>query len=145
MKVEKHVDFIGLNYYFHAKFGGKLDFPKSDFGWEMDPESIYNVLMDLKRYNVPIYITEAGLSDEKDQYRAEYIRGLIKGTHKAIDKGTPILGFMYWSLIDNFEWAVGYQQHFGLISFDMETQVRTIRESAYEYKKVCDSNALILE
>ena len=145
-KIKNNLDTIGLNFYFHNQIGKrKVDYPKSDFGWDIDPEGIYHVLMDLKKYNKPIYISEAGIADKEDRYRAEYIKGLIRWTHEAITQGVDVKAFLYWSLIDNFEWAEGYDKHFGLVSFDHVTKERTIRESAYVYKKVCQNNTLVLE
>ena len=143
--IKGNFDVIGLNYYFSKKFGIKTNFPKSDFGWDLDPEGIYHTLMGLKKYNKPVYITETGLSDEKDKYRADYIKGLVTWSHKAIEDGLDLRGFMYWSLIDNFEWAVGYEQHFGLLSFDAKTQERHIRPSALVYKQICIDNGLTIK
>jgi beta-glucosidase len=154
-RVVKNCDSIGLNFYFYFHFGSRKkafkkfdrdgEFQKNDMGWDLVPEALYNVLMDLRRYNKSIYITEAGLADKEDKYRADYIRGLVMSTHQAIQDGLNIRGFMYWSLMDNFEWAEGYNEHFGLIKFDADTQKRTVRESAYVYKKICEENALIIE
>jgi beta-glucosidase len=144
-KIRKNCDSIGLNFYFYSQFGKKKDFDKSDMGWDLVPEAIYHVLMDLKKYDMPIYVTEAGIADEADTKRAQYICDLVQWTHRAITDGLDVRGFMYWSLMDNFEWALGYDKKFGLISFDMETKKRTVRESAYAYKKICEENALTIE
>lgn len=144
-KIAGHYDSIGLNYYFYSQFGKKKYFPKSDMGWDLNPEGIYHVLMDLKKYAKPIYITEAGIADESDTQRAEYIKGMLRWTHKAIEDGLDVRGFMYWSLMDNFEWALGYDKKFGLISFDWETKERKVRQSAYVYKQICEENALNLD
>lgn len=145
-KTIKNTDSIGLNYYFHRQFGSKKkDFDKSDMGWDLNPDGLYNVLIGLKKYNKPVYVTEAGLADEKDQYRAEYIRGLVKSVHSAIKKGVDVRGFMYWSLIDNFEWAEGFWPRFGLVEIDYKTKERKIRNSAYEYKNICEENGLTIK
>ena len=138
-------DSIGLNYYFHKKFGDTKTYEKTDMGWDAVPEGIYGALNVLKRYNKPIYVSEAGIADATDHMRAEYIRGLIKGTHRAIEEGIDVLGFMYWSLLDNYELAHGYKYRFGLIEVDFVTQQRTIRPSAYMYKQICETNELELE
>lgn len=147
-KVYKNTDHIGLNYYFDSFIGRKpkwyRDLPKSDMGWTLSPKGIYYVLMDLVRYKKPVYITEAGIADSKDEHRAEYIRGMVEWTHAAIQKGVDIRGFMYWSLMDNFEWALGYEKEFGLIHITPEGK-RQVRESAYVYKEICESNSLRLE
>lgn len=144
-KVRNHTDFIGLNYYFHQHFGKGKEYPKSDMGWNIDPEGIYHVLMDLKRYQKPVYITEAGIADKEDKYRAEYIKGMVKWTYKAIEEGVMVKGFMYWSLLDNFEWALGYDKEFGLIHIDPVTKERIVRSSAYVYKDICVSNTLTIK
>ncbi len=143
--VYQKCDSIGLNYYFHRKFGDNETYQKTDMNWDVYPQGILGALQLLKRYNKPIYISEAGVADAADKLRAKYIRGLATGVHKAIQEGIDVLGFMYWSLLDNYELAHGYAKRFGLIEVDFETQKRTIRPSAYDYKKICDSNELELE
>lgn len=137
-------DSIGLNYYFHSKFGGRETYAKTDMNWDVFPQGIYNALLELKKYNKPIYVAEAGIADASDTLRADYIRQLVRGTHKAIQDGVDVLGFMYWSLLDNYELAHGYKYRFGLIEVDFVTQQRTIRPSAYVYKQICETNALEL-
>jgi beta-glucosidase len=111
----------------------------------LEPAGLFYVLKELKKYKKPIYITEAGLADEKDRYRAKYIIGLVKAMHSAIQEGVDLRGYMYWSLLDNFEWAEGYWPRFGLIEIDYKTGARRVRNSAYVYKKICDDNALTVE
>jgi beta-glucosidase len=141
-KVVAHTDTIGLNYYFHSPFGPKPVCKKSDMNWDLYPEGLYHVLMELKQYKKPVFIAEAGIADERDVYRAEYIHDLVYWTHRAIDDGVPVKGFMYWSLTDNFEWALGYDKRFGLIAIDYKTKKRTVRNSAYAYKEICLNNAV---
>lgn len=143
-KIKNNFDSIGLNYYFHSKYGPKKYYKKNDMGWDIFPEGIYHVLLELKRYNKPVFVAEAGIADKNDIYRGQYIKDLIYWVHRAILDDVPIKGFMYWSLTDNFEWAKGYDQHFGLIEINYETKERKIRDSAYEYKKICDSNCLVV-
>jgi beta-glucosidase len=140
-----NTDSIGLNYYFSEYFGEDRKLEKNDMGWGLHPEGIYHVLKQLKIYKKPIYITEAGIADSKDIFRAAYIKGLVYWIHQAIKDGCDIKGYMYWSLVDNFEWAHGYKEYFGLIHVDNQTKKRTIRQSAYEYKKICEANALEIE
>ena len=139
------LDSIGLNYYYYQKFGTKEVFTKSDIGWDINPEGIYHVLKALKIYGKPVYVSESGVADKEDKHRPKYIRDLVYWMHQAIDDGVDLRGFMYWSLLDNYEWVHGFTQHFGLISVDMATKERKIRPSAYVYKKICDDNALTLE
>jgi beta-glucosidase len=142
-RVYEKCDSIGLNYYIHKKFGDTRIYEKTDMGWDVYPEGICEALLMLKRYGKSIYIAEAGLADAKDSRRAEYIRALINCTHAAIRKGVAVHGFMYWSLLDNYEWAHGFDKRFGLIEIDYTTQERTVRPSAYVYKQIIERNALI--
>lgn len=142
-KIDNHCDNIGLNYYFHSYYGNSSNYPKSDMGWELYPEGLYHMLMDLKRYDKPVFVAEAGIADEKDNNRAWYIKELVYNMHKAIEDGVDLRGYMYWSLLDNYEWAFGYQKRFGLVEVNFETKERKIRDSAYEYRKICQSNTLI--
>lgn len=143
-KVKNYCDSIGVNYYFHSEYSStKSDYPKSDMGWDLYPEGLYHVLVDVAKYKKPIFVSEAGIADEKDSKRAWYIKELIYNMWLAIDDGVDLRGYMYWSLIDNYEWSFGYQKRFGLIAVDYETKERKIRESAYEYKAICKSNTLL--
>lgn len=139
-KIKNYQDFIGINYYRPIKFGIKLDSELTDMGWEIYPKGIYNVLLELKKYNKPIYVTENGIADAKDTKRAKYIKDHLYWVHRAIHDGADVRGYFYWSLIDNFEWAFGFEPRFGLVEMDYETLERRIRPSAYEYKKICQSN-----
>ena len=141
-KIINHIDSIGLNYYFHKKFGDTTVYKKSDMGWDMFPEGIYHALVELKQYNVPVFVSEAGIADELDVYRSDYIRGLVYWIHQAISDGVDVRGYLYWSLTDNFEWALGYTKRFGLIEINYETKERTIRDSAYTLKKIAETNTL---
>lgn len=145
-KIKNHVDSIGLNYYKHWHFGHKRTKREvNDMGWEIYPEGIYYTLKELQRYEKPVFVAEAGIADRDDKYRGQYIKDLVYWIHKAIEDGVPVKGYMYWSLLDNFEWALGYKERFGLIEIDYETKERKVRGSAYEYKKICEENALIIE
>lgn len=143
-KIKNHYDSIGLNYYFHKSFGSNKNYKKNDMGWDIFPEGIFHTLIELKRFNKPVFVAEAGIADRDDIYRGKYIKDLTYWVHRAISAGVPVKGFMYWSLTDNFEWAKGYEQRFGLIEIDYDTKERKIRDSALEYKKICESNSLTI-
>ena len=66
----------------------------------------------------------------------------MKYVHKAINKGVDVKGYLYWSLLDNFEWADGFEPRFGLVEMDYEKMEAKVRESAREYAKVCRENGL---
>ncbi|MCX5706850.1 MAG: family 1 glycosylhydrolase [Candidatus Omnitrophica bacterium] len=103
----------------------------------MYPEGIYQILVELKKYRLPVFILENGISTEDDGLRWEYIRGHLKEINLAMGKGVKVLGYVYWSLLDNFEWDKGFSPRFGLIEVDYQTYKRTVRESAKQFAKVC--------
>lgn len=142
-KIKNQQDFIGLNYYFHNRiknfaFNQNENKEVSDTGWEIYPEGLYKVLLKLKKYNKPIFITENGIADAKDEKRAGFIRSHIEAMVKAASEGADVRGYFYWSLVDNFEWAAGFAPRFGLVEIDYKTLERKIRPSAYEYKKIIE-------
>ena len=142
-------DFIGCNYYqeIFLSLKKKDASATSDLGWRFYPEGIYRVLMNLKKYNLPIYITENGLADAKDEKRKEFIATHLKWMHKAIEDGADVRGYFHWSLLDNFEFPEvrGFWPRFGLVEVDFKTQQRKIRQSALEYATICKNNALDVE
>ena len=123
---------------------------KTGSQWPITPEALYWGPRYLyERYKTPILITENGLSchdalslDGKvhDPNRENYVRRYLLALRRAAEDGSDIAGFFYWSLLDNFEWAEGYSDRFGLIYVDYETGQRTIKESAWWYKKVMETN-----
>lgn len=136
-------DSIGVNYYLHKKFGDTAVYDKTDMGWDIYPQGMCDALLMLKRYGKPMYVSEAGIADATDRIRAEYIKGLVRGMHCAIEKGVDLRGYMYWSLLDNYELALGYAARFGLIEVNFDTLERKIRPSAYVYKQICERNGLV--
>jgi beta-glucosidase len=141
-RVYKKCDAIGLNYYFHKKYGDTATYEKTDMNWDIYPEGLEDSLMMLARYKKPLYVAESGIADAKDIYRADYITRQVQAMWRVIDKGVDVRGHMYWSLLDNYEWALGYEKRFGLVEVDYKTQKRTIRPSALIYKEICESNAV---
>ena len=146
-KIKDQQDFIGLNFYFHNLinygFSKNKNERVNDMGWELYPQGIYPVLMDLtKRYQCPIYITENGTADVDDDHRAWYIKEILKQVHRAIEDGADVRGYLHWSLIDNFEWAHGFAKKFGLFEVDYKTFARTARPSALEFGAIAKNNSL---
>jgi beta-glucosidase len=137
-RTHKKCDSIGLNYYFHKKFGDRKVYEKTDMDWDIYPHGIYGSLKMLSKYKKPIFVSEAGLADKEDKYRADYITVQVETVAKAIEDGMNITGHMYWSLIDNYEWALGINKKFGLAEIDYETLERKIRPSAWVYKKLIE-------
>ena len=147
-KIKKYMDFIGLNYYFH----NRVKFPwimknenktVSDVNWEIYPEGIYHVLRELKKYNLPIYVTENGLADRKDILRKGFIKEHLSWMHKAISEGIDVKGYFHWSLMDNFEWEKGFEPRFGLAEIDYKTLERKPRESAFYFAEIAQKNSLL--
>jgi beta-glucosidase len=150
----ENCDFIGLQYYFHtrvrinpfkSRWGIQCneDERVSDFGWEIYPEGIYHVLRSLRKYKKPVFITENGLADAADVYRADFIREHLSWCHRAIEEGVDLRGYLHWSLIDNYEWTRGFDMRFGLIEVDYDTLERKIRPSAYVYKQIIVDNGIV--
>ncbi|MFH1030207.1 MAG: glycoside hydrolase family 1 protein [bacterium] len=141
-KIENYQDFIGLNYYMHFEINPLILKTKispenrTDMGWEICPEGIYHLLMDLKKYNKPVYITENGIADARDEKRGKFIKDHLYWINRALEDGVDVKGYFYWSLLDNFEWAEGFCPKFGLVEIDYRTMERRIRESAYGYAKI---------
>jgi beta-glucosidase len=143
--VKEDLDFIGINYYYTiilnlnwlgVKTMNSQDRPKSDMGWQTFPEGIYHVLSQLKKYNKPVYITENGIANARDDMRKDYIRQHLNWALKAKAEGLDLRGYFYWSLLDNYEWADGYGPRFGLVEMNYETQERKIRPSADIFKEM---------
>lgn len=140
-------DFLGVNHYFdtHVKLWRVMRHPgeKTDRGWPIHGHALYQVLMKLKDLGKPIYITENGLADAKDELRAKYIENYLKAVSRAIKAGADVRGYLHWSLLDNFEWEDGYRWKFGLVAVDFEHGLgRQIRESAKHFAEICKSNSL---
>jgi beta-glucosidase len=127
--------------------------PATDIGWEVWPRAIYDLLMRITRdYNRPVIeITESGCSYNDvpdrdgmihDHRRIEYHRAYLSHLARAIQDGADVRGYHAWTLMDNFEWAEGYSQRFGLVHVDFASQKRTIKESGKWYAQVAARNAL---
>ncbi|MBE2223613.1 MAG: beta-glucosidase [Anaerolineae bacterium] len=158
-------DFMGLNYYSRhvvrdeeatdnlpqTVFESKEN--RTDIDWEIYPEGLYRILNRLYfDYQIPkIYITENGASygdgpDENgrvpDERRLSYLKQHFTAAHRAINNGVPLAGYFVWSFMDNFEWAYGYKQRFGITWVDYDTQERILKDSALWYKQVIAENGL---
>ncbi len=132
------------------RFTGKL----TDIGWPVTPHGLKNLV--LRIHNdwpaiTAINITENGcaINDEpdasgvvNDQRRVDYLRAHLTELSEAIKLGAPVKAYFAWSLLDNYEWAEGYSQRFGIIHVDYQKQKRTIKASGYEYKKIVATNSV---
>ncbi len=152
--VTRPIDYLGLNYYTRAvlRAQGADDFAwvpqagaeHTTMGWEVYPQGLQDMLEALhRRYpNLPpIYITENGMSSDDevkagvvdDVQRQAYLKSHFAACSRAMDRGVDLRGYFVWSLLDNFEWAFGYERRFGLVHVDFETQRRTCKRSALAY------------
>ena len=166
--VRAPMDFIGINLYTRtrvaAQSGGPLNIgavpvpvegdssgPKTDIGWEVWPDSLYDMLMRITRdYDTPVIeVTENGCSYGDapnaqgvihDSRRREFYQGYLEAVARAISQGADVRGYHAWSLLDNFEWAEGYEQRFGLTWVDFQTGDRTLKESGRWYGTVAAEN-----
>ncbi|MEK7089959.1 MAG: glycoside hydrolase family 1 protein [Patescibacteria group bacterium] len=139
--VKGYFDFFGLNYYRRAHIFGRKIGDTSEIGWEIYPEGLYKLLKDAyRRFKKPIIITENGIADSTDAKRGKFISDHLAQVHGAIGDGVDIRGYLYWSLMDNFEWDSGFGPRFGLVEVNYETLERKIRPSAYEYAKIAKNN-----
>jgi len=131
-------DFLGLNYYFAQVMRGyKIKKPNNrvnDLGWDMQPDKMQPLLEQLwRKYQKPVMVTESGVADAKDEHRKWWIQESIKAINSAQKNGVRTLGYIHWSLLDNFEWAEGFWPRFGLIEVNYKTQQRKVRESGKWY------------
>lgn len=165
-------DFVGLNYYFRGRVTGLpgaltsriplFDFVPAtvyqsptnpggapcpstctEFGWEIYPEGFRKVLGIAGGYGLPVIVTENGISDSNDDQRADYLVSHLRALQQARKRdGVDVRGYFHWTLVDNFEWAEGYRQRFGLFGYDPATLVRTMRPSARVYARIARSGRL---
>jgi beta-glucosidase len=143
-------DFVGVQTYSRMRIGpdGALG-PEPGMrttlmGYEFYPEALEEALRrawDLTDHT-PLLVTENGIGTDDDAERIEYVERALHGVLRAIDDGLEVLGYTYWSLLDNFEWALGYGPTFGIVACDRDTFVRTPKPSARWLSSVIKANAI---
>ena len=116
-------------------------------GYEYRPEA---VLYNLRRLNnifpdKEIFITENGIATDNDDERIEFVTTVLQDVHKFQAKHNNVIGYLYWSLLDNFEWDLGYQMNFGLVEVDKETYQRIPHKSASWFGNISSSNVLSIK
>ncbi|WP_394551791.1 GH1 family beta-glucosidase [Agromyces sp. MMS24-JH15] len=153
--VSSPLDFLAIQYYGVTgvdPIGNQVEIaPTSAASWQqVRAEGLYDLLIRLRDDypSIPIVITENGIPDETsaltvdDPYRVEFLRTHFQQAARAIGDGVPLEGHYVWSLLDNFEWAEGYDQRWGLVAVDFDTQERTPKRSAGFYSDVIAANAV---
>jgi beta-glucosidase len=145
-------DIVGLNYYSRSVVAGgrgvmglrqvapALDAETSTMGWEVYPEGFYQCMMRLKEYGIPVYITENGIGTDNDEQRISYLVRHLHQVHRAMEDGVDIRSYLHWCQQDNFEWAEGFSQKFGLFSTEEGTLNRIPKPSASFFKDVAENN-----
>jgi beta-glucosidase len=160
-RIRQPIDFLGINYYTRAVTchdpqcvpvrAGRVRQTRhayTETDWEVYPPGLTNTLVWVKENygDIPLYVTENGSafydpptvngSELSDPLRVEYLRTHLLAAHDAIKKGVDLRGYFAWSLLDNFEWSLGYSKRFGIVHVDFETQRRTPKASARLYSEV---------
>ena len=157
-------DFLGVNYYSRAVVRAGADGSpvaaetapgeeRTAMGWEVWPQGLFDLLTRVTREYAPgrIYVTESGAAydDEvqptgriRDERRIAYLRRHLDAARQAIAAGAPLAGYFVWSLLDNWEWAQGYQKRFGMVRVDYDTQRRTLKDSALWYRAAIAGQAV---
>ncbi|WP_413802927.1 GH1 family beta-glucosidase [Streptomyces iranensis] len=154
------LDWLGLNYYFpatvtddpdgpapHARAVRRPDVPRTGMDWEIEADGIETLLLRLTgEYGArKLYVTENGSAypdvvrpdgTVDDPERQDYLVQHLAACASAVRKGAPLAGYFAWSLLDNFEWAYGYDKRFGLVHVDYRTQVRTIKGTGHRYAEI---------
>lgn len=154
------MDFMGVNYYSRSVVSAKGPWdtktgglPTTEMGWEIYPQGLTELLVRMHNdYKVPpLYVTENGGAFKDfavngqvhDADRTEYIANHIEAVAQAMRHGVHMSGYMVWSLMDNFEWASGYEKRFGIVHVDYETQMRTLKDSAIWYASFLNARAKV--
>lgn len=159
--ISQPLDYFGYNVYFANNYNadsaepdlGWEGMPRTQMGWAITPEVLYwSPKFLYERYKLPILITENGMAnldfvmeDGKvhDPQRIDYMYKYLSALHHAIKDGIPVIGYTAWSIMDNFEWAEGFDPRFGLIYVDYRTQKRTPKDSFYWYQKVIKDGGIV--
>ncbi len=141
--VSRPLDWLGINYYTRGLYKHdasrpafpitqvKGDLERSDLGWEIYPKGLEDLLVRVSREytKLPLYVTETGMSETDDTRRVKFYDDHLHAVANAQAQGADVRGFFAWSLLDNYEWAEGYNSRFGIVHVDYETQKRTPKGS----------------
>jgi beta-glucosidase len=109
------------------------------------PQGMFQGLKWGLKYNLPILIAENGVEDSADRMRPRYLLEHVHQAWRAVNFNFPVMGYLHWTLVDNFEWERGWTQRFGLWELNIETQARRKRPSADLYAEICRENGISSE
>ncbi len=143
-------DFIGVQTYTRTRvgpdgsMGGEEGVPTTQMGYEFWPEALEGTIRRAweKTGHLPVYVTENGIGTDDDKARIDYVRRALSGLQRCLDDGIDVRGYFYWSLLDNFEWVLGYRPTFGLVEVDRQTFERRPKPSASWLGAIARSNTL---
>lgn len=143
----RNCDVLGINYYFTNKIKNfRFQNPPglvSNLNWWINPEGLKKVLLHLRKYKKPIYVTENGLADSEDKLRKTFIKSMLIACVEAMEEGAQLEGYFHWSLIDNFEWHEGFWPRFGLVAIRRNENLKRVpRKSFYYYQQICNNNSI---
>ena len=148
-------DFIGLNYYTRWKVDavgrvphvGRRGAQVTDLDWEVYPEGLALAARRVALTGVPVLVTEHGFADAADRLRPRALVQSLAGLGRVIEHGVPVLGYLHWSLMDNFEWAEGWRGRFGLYRVDTlrDPEGRERTRSAEVFARIARANAVTAE
>jgi beta-glucosidase len=151
-ELQHALDWYGLNYYTRwmvrslspVPHVAKPGAPQNDLGWELWPGGLEQALVAAGRFGIPVLVTENGVADARDTLRPAALIGYAEAVHAALARGVNVVGYLHWSLLDNFEWADGYHGRFGLyaVDFDRPERPRTRRGSAEVFARIAHANAV---
>ncbi|WP_111431555.1 GH1 family beta-glucosidase [Rhodobacteraceae bacterium DSL-40] len=154
--IGQDLDWIGINYYTCKRLAANPEspwpglreapgpLPTTDMGWEICPDGLLHFLTrlkDLTSGRLPIVVTENGLAAAtplEDRERIAYLEAHLGAARQAIAEGVPLAGYFIWSLLDNYEWAFGYEKRFGLVHVDFETLERTPKASWHALRRAME-------
>jgi beta-glucosidase len=150
LEAAQQSDFLGVQTYTRCRVGKKSDagpepgIELTQMGYEFWPEALEACLRYAgARVSVPIYITESGVATEDDSRRVEYIRRALDGVLNCLGDRIDVRGYIHWSLLDNFEWIMGYRPKFGLVAVNRATQERSIKPSARYLGEIARQNQIL--
>lgn len=144
-----HADFIGVQTYtrFSVDENGIVSPPKNaeltDAGYEFYPEALGKTIRWAHgAIGKPIYVTESGIATDNDARRIAFIDAALASLKECLAEGIPVHSYLYWSLLDNFEWTSGFSKHFGLVAVDLKTFKRTPKPSARHLGAIARANGV---